>query len=296
MPLDDKNSCAATNGPAFRQVVKTDSTAVWGGATGITCGDIQLGTSDVEGPSFTQSSTGGINGVGTADFTPPVAPETVDGLVHYQPTVVPFAFYANDALPTTAPMSNLTRTQAVNLFSGTVENWNQLQGFSPNKGVVLCMRHAGSGTHATLDKAVMRGDASLPTSEVQADEPGTTADVYFYQSSSSAATCIAGNGTGGAGGAAYIAVGYLDADATKTGAHQLTYQGATATADNIKKGTYDFWSLQNVYLQPTDDTLLVQKMMDFAKDNVPSGKAAYWTTYNSLEVIKATDSSLPVMK
>jgi len=84
-PLDDKNNCARDNGPASRQVVKTDSTAVWGGATGITCGDIQLGTSDVEGTSFTQSSTGGINGYNTASFTPPVAPESVDGLVHSMP-------------------------------------------------------------------------------------------------------------------------------------------------------------------------------------------------------------------
>jgi len=193
-------------------------------------------------------------------------------------------------------MTNLTRTQAVNLFSGAVKNWNQLEGFTEDKGVILCMRHAGSGTHATLDKAVMRGDANLPTDEIVAGEPGTAPDIYFYQSSSSAASCIAGNGSGGAGGADYIAVGYLDADTIKTGTHKLTYQGATATANNIKKGSYDFWSLQNVYLQTGDDTPLVQKMMDFAKGHVHSTKAEYWATFNDLQVTKATDNSLPVMK
>jgi hypothetical protein len=296
-PLDDKNNCAANNTDAYRQVVDTTDpskfTASGTGDTPFTCGDIQLGTSDVEGPSFTQSSTGGLNGPGTEDFTPDCAPEDVTGLLNVKPTVVPFAFYANNALPQTGAMTNLTRTQAVNLFANKVSNWNQFNGFTPNKGVVLCMRHAGSGTHATLDKAVMRGDANLPTSEIVAEDPGYAADVYFYQSSSGMKECLTNNGLDDD---AYIAVGYMDADSSATDAHQLTYQGAAPLADNIKTGVYDFWSLQNVYFKSADNTLLVQKMMTFAKANVPSSKATWWTTYNDLKVFKPTDTAIPLMK
>jgi hypothetical protein len=295
-PLDDKNNCAATYGNQYRQTVNT-ATATWStsgaGSAAITCSDIQLGTSDVEGPSFTQSSTGGINGPGTADFTPPVAAESVVGLINVKPTVVPFAFYVNDSLPATGAMTNLTRTQAVNLFSANVSNWNQFEGFSEDKGVVLCMRHAGSGTHATLDKAVMRDDANLPNSEIVAEAPGYAPDIYFYQSSSGMKTCLTNNGLGDA---SYIAVGYMDADASAGSAHQLTYQGALPHAEEIKTGVYDFWSLQNVYFKSADNTTLVQKMMDFAKANVPADKATWWTKFNDLKVTKPVDTALPILK
>jgi hypothetical protein len=295
-PLDDKNSCAATYGNQYRQTVNT-ATATWStsgaGSADITCSDIHLGTSDVEGPSFTQKSTGGLNGPGTVDFTPNVAPENVNGLLNEKPTVVPFAFYVNDALPETGAMTNLTRTQAVNLFSGNVSNWNQFEGFTENKGVVLCMRHAGSGTHATLDKAVMRADYNLPISEIVAEDPGLAPDVYFYQSSSGMKTCLTNNGLSDD---RYIAVGYMDADSSATDAHQLTYQGALPHAVNIKSGVYDFWSLQNVYFLPKDNTTLVQKMMTFAKANVPPLKATWWTKYNDLKVSKPLDTVLPLLK
>ena len=313
-PIDDKNSCAANNGNAFRQVADKNSCTwpAWpnvGTCTAVTCENIELGTSDVEGSSFDQESHGakfGHMGGTWQDIV--LAPESTTGLKNYKPTVVPFAFYANNDLggaAPAAPMDNLTRTQAVNLFAGKVYNWGQLNGFSAyeGKGVQMCFRHAGSGTHATLDKAVMRGDMALVTEEAVNGLAGELTDAYFYQSSSSTKTgeagmkeCIETNGGNGVGGD-YIAIGYLDADAAATAnMHQLKYQGASPVTGDIANGSYDFWSAQNVYLKTTDDSATVQKMMTFAKNNIPSGKTGIWVKANELNVGKLNDKVLPVIQ
>ena len=254
-------ACATSNGNAFRTIVKVDSCTypAWpteGTCTATVCGDIELGTSDVEGSSFDQESHGGIYGhLGGAVQDIVLTAESTSGLKNYKPTVVPFAFYANNDLggaAPAAPLNNLTRTQALNLFSGSVYDWGQLNGFSTfaGKGVQLCFRHAGSGTHATIDKAVMRGDLALVKEETVNGLPGALADAYFYQSSDSSSggmkQCIESNGGNGVGGD-YIAIGYLDADAAATAnMHQMKYQGASATDTEIANGSYAFWSAQNV--------------------------------------------------
>ncbi|KAF0188072.1 MAG: hypothetical protein FD168_2073 [Desulfobulbaceae bacterium] len=304
-------ACATSNGNAFRTVVKVDSCTypAWpaeGACTATVCSDIELGTSDVEGSSFDQSSKGGIYGhLGGSVVDIALAAETTAGLKNYKPTVVPFAFYANNDLggaTPAAPLNNLTRTQALNLFGGKVYDWGQLAGFGAyaGKGVQLCFRHAGSGTHATIDKAVMRGDIALVTEEAVNGLPGTLTDAFFYQSSDSTSggmkQCIETNGGNGLAGD-YIAIGYMDADALPTAAmHQLKYQGASAVDTDIANGSYDFWSAQNVYLKTSDDSAVVQKMMAFAAANIPSAKTGIWVKANDLKVVKGSDTAIPELQ
>ncbi len=304
-------ACATSNGNAFRTIVKVNSCTypAWpaeGTCTATVCGDIELGTSDVEGSSFDQESHGGIYGhLGGAVQDIVLTAESTTGLKNYKPTVVPFAFYANNDLggaAPAAPLNNLTRTQALNLFSGNVYDWGQLNGFGAyaGKGVQLCFRHAGSGTHATIDKAVMRGDLALVTEEAVNYSAGVLPDAFFYQSSDSSSggmkQCIETNGGNGVGGE-YIAIGYLDADAAATlNMHQMKFQGASATDTEIANGSYDFWSAQNVYLKTADNTPVVQKMMAFAAANIPSGKAGIWVKANALNVTKTNDKAIPTMK
>ncbi len=272
------------------------------------CGDIQLGTSDVEGESFDQQSHGNKFGhAGGGSFDVVLTPEDTEGLDNYKPTVVPFAFYANSSIATVAPgVDNLTRTQALNIFGGFVKNWNKLVGFS-SKGVQTCFRHAGSGTHATLDKAVFRGDALIKTNQVSAPVAGIAANAYFYQSSSSTKAGEAGMQqcieTNGGRGITFMAMGYLDADAGSTSMTQLKYQGArpgvlgdAASSAQIQNGSYDFWALQNVYVQTADNTDFVQDMMAYAAANIPSDKIGVWVPAASLQVNKAKDTSIPTLK
>jgi hypothetical protein len=131
------------------------------------CGDITGGTSDVEASAFVQKTHGLKFGHKPASSTNTYVdndltiyqPLNVSTLVNYKPTIVPFAFYANNDLDPAGDRGNLSRTQAVNLFGRKIANWSMLKGFEGNpEAVQLCYRHAGSGTHATLDMVVFRDD------------------------------------------------------------------------------------------------------------------------------------------
>jgi ABC-type phosphate transport system substrate-binding protein len=213
-------------------------------------------------------------------------------MVNYKPTIVPFAFYANNDLVGASPEAvenNLSRPQAVNLFSGKIATWDELAQFSSYpKYVQLCLRHAGSGTHATLDKVVFRDDTrsnmvTIPSTDpaygridnaahqiqdlsvVREQQTSSAPYIYFYQSSSKAAPeagmkeCVMTNGGRGRLGNT-VAIGYMDADAADNNdMHQMTFQGVPAvdkvamaegvTNNFINTGSYDFWSAQNVYVK-----------------------------------------------
>jgi hypothetical protein len=317
----DKSTCTWPAWQTGEGVCTEVNTKEPAGAGTYACETIQLGTSDVEGSSFDQESHGLKFGHVPASSTNTwqditLTPESTTGMVSYKPTIVPFAFYANNELGGASPvgdLSNLTRTQAVNLFAGKVATWDQLKGFGDySEEIMLCLRHAGSGTHATLDKAVFRGD-NLDVIKTAKDYENFSAPyAYFYQSSSSTKTgeagmkeCIESNGGVGPF-MGVIAMGYLDADAAATTKmHQMKYQGSPAvdaaamaagtTNDYINQGSYDFWSAQNVYLQTADDTAFVQKLMAYASTHIPTSKAGIWTTDSDLNVTKASDTVIPVM-
>jgi ABC-type phosphate transport system substrate-binding protein len=202
----------------------------------------------------------------------------------------------NDILTYNQDFDNLTRTQAINLFAGNINNWTKLPGFdsadAANLGVQICLRHAGSGTHATLDKAVFRGDANIKKTAVTI---GTAAKAYFFQSSSSTKTaepgmlqCIESNGNRTSG---YVAVGYLDADAVDDDMLQLKYQGVAATSENIIKGAYDFWSQQTLYA--LNNTNAVKSLTGYASTDIPNSKEGVWVPAADLKVTKSTDESIP---
>jgi hypothetical protein len=306
------DACIA-NGNAYRTVVDVTSCSYpsypsEGSCTKTTCNDIELSTSDVEGSSFnreeTHGATNGHRGGNYLDIT--LVAESTTGLKNYKPVVVPFAFYANNDLggaTPAAPMNNLTRTQALNIFSGSLYDWGQLKGFSAyaGKGVQLCLPHAGSGALANLDMAVMRGDLSLPTIEAVNGLPGVLADVFFYQladsNSGGVKQCIETNGGHKGIDNDYIAIGFLNADAAATTTmHQMKYQGASATDTEIANGSYDFWSVLNVYLKNNDDSTVIQKMMSFAQRNIPNSKLGIWVKAYDLNVIKWNDAAIPVLQ
>jgi hypothetical protein len=320
-PIDDKNSCAANNGNAYRQVVNT-ATCTWvpwdttdnvNGVCTKSCNNIELGASDVEGVSFTQKSSGQKFGhlvhSNNTYYSENLTGESVTGLTRKTPTIVPFAFYANSDIP---ELTDINRTVAVNLFSGNISSLGQLAGLEAyaDKGVQLCFRHAGSGTHATLDKGIMNKSGFSLVEEESVSTDVTIPNAFFYQSSDSKTKtneagmkqCIETNGGRGRG-ANFIAIGYMDADAAETShMHRLTYNGAAATPDNINNGAYEFWAAQNVYYKSIDANMttaqknLVTKMMTFASSNVPAAKVDYWTAVNNLNVSKPADTSIPKFK
>ena len=304
--LDEKCAEGAPGVPAgkakFYRQMADESTVDWTSKSVSTrkCVDVTLGASDVAASTFLQTSSGRekpCTATNTKTISRTFGGLNASGLTTYKPLVVPFAFYVNDtALPT---VTNLTRLQAVMIYADFVKKWNDFGPSYPDKTVVKCARHAGSGTHATLDAAVMRGDYNLFTA------PGTLGGKikFFNDGSGDLMNCVQQNGCPGYSTGTHGAVGYADADqdlASYVDVAQILYQGAAASKDNIKNGVYDFWSNQWLYEDPTETTYatthpVVTALMNYASiaSNLPTGKAPFWATSNEMKVTKTNDFALP---
>ena len=242
-------------------------------------------------------------------------------LLDKNPMIVPFAFWANNSIqihkcaaPDTnagalcdatsgagcatasncaaLPLDGLSRIQAANIFSGVVTDLTNLgsaytsTSSSAGTSIRVCMRHAGSGTMATLHQAVMNGGkwapADLTTDPDSSCNPSTgnwpgclptgsnlngNPYTFFVDSSDDMMNCIAstdnaigvvdadacnGGSTGLPGGANRSP--YIDAASNVYGynmcanVHPLAYNGYTATRTNVRDGLYDFWTKENLYL------------------------------------------------
>jgi len=304
--------------PYYRKMV--DETSCSGTTcSALKCVRVTIGASDVAAASFTQGSQGQQYWNSGSQITRAfsgIPTNTPNALSVKNPFVVPFAFYVNTSNATlnSALNGNLTRSMAVLLFSGQITDWSQFgSSFPTNVPVVLCMRHAGSGTHATLDYAVMEGNgwgASPVSAENAASIDGANYDntmptIYFNDSTGTEQSCINSN----AG-----AIGYYDADKASSTTHlvsgqgstiQLAYQGVYPSATAVAYGIYDFWTIENAYYNPTrltTDGLTsfvtgTNGVLPYVSGNIPSTETAFWvdtnpnSTQTHLIVSKTSDQS-----
>lgn len=262
---------------------------------GTKCVDVTIGASDVAATTFKQQSAGNLNGhLGGGRVTRIMDSTTIydDGLTAYRPVCVPFAFFANN----TVPINNVSRVMATAIFSGKISNWNELDPDYASQDVIVLLRHAGSGTHATLDAAVMRGDSALIPSQPSINNINPIR--WFYEGSSGVRDALA---------ALAGSIGYMDADQTvAANVKQLSYEGEMATREAIAYGRYSFWSAQWLYEDPdepdyTNTHPWVVALDGFASDatnltNYMPAKAAFWATQGELQVIKLNDFQLPEHK
>jgi hypothetical protein len=294
------------------------------------CLDVVLGASDVAPTTFKQQSSGQALGpCGGGAYSASVFNYSVPGnFLEFEPIVVPFSFFVNAQPNKTIPFDNLSREQVLLLYSQSVLNWNFLKpdldgDGTPNEPgdyledgsggdslpVVLCLRHAGSGTHATLEAAIARGDISLPFTEntVPLFAPVT----YFNKGSSDMMRCV-GGGCGSWMG--YGAIGYADSDkccggtvgvdtcACKDGlVKRVDYQGYTADRQNVKNGNAIFWAAQKIYEDPADAQNvrdLSQALMTYAANplNIPAAREDWWAAQDEMQVQKLTDFAFPTVK
>ncbi|MBN1625271.1 MAG: substrate-binding domain-containing protein [Deltaproteobacteria bacterium] len=330
-PDGDSGSCADNEREMANEA---DTNWTTGEVNSLSCEDVTIGASDVAAATFQQESHG-------LELGPKVDDEnlwedrsiyniTMDSNYNvFRPIVVPFAFFRNANSSTPVPYDNMSRLMATALFSGQVTDWNEFDPSKSSLPVVICMRHAGSGTHATLDAAVMRGDYTLMNTEALPGSFPVTMGLqpvtYFNDGSSDMARCIGGAGTR-SGYETYTgvgAVGYADSDKVKMSDgtlpapnniageyHDLagygdlklmTWQGESAVKINIVNGKYDFWSAQWLYTSPSEPDAvndLVDALVAYASvpANLPPSKAAYWATQNEMKVEKATDFTYPKFK
>lgn len=194
-----------------------------GVVSALACRDIHIGASDVEAAAFQQQSSGELKGpCGGGAYSASVY--NVDTLLcpgarFHNPLVVPFAFFKNDDPSTPVPFDDLTETMAAAIYSGAVNDWSD---FDPNltpMRIKACLRHAGSGTHATLYASILfHQAANLLTNEMGPTHPlvlaGLAPEAYFNKGSSDIMYCVGGNCKNQTGIVhnAIGAVGYADAD------------------------------------------------------------------------------------
>jgi hypothetical protein len=277
---------------------------VVGGA--LICQDVHIGASDVAATTFGQYSEGNKLGHVPSDyiyqsiFFPADLQDPGPEGLNYQvdrPIVVPFGFFAH----TSVPFDNMSRLMATSIYSGQVMNWNEFNPAAGSLPLVACLRHAGSGTAATLDAAVMRGDANLLQVEALPGSELVTLEIqpvtYFNNGSSDEMKCVGEN----AG-----AVGYADADkCVKAGSclstvKTMTYQGVAPSSTAIKNGQYDFWAAQWLYSNEpagaTDD--MIDALVAFASidANLPASKKPYWAAQTAMKWAKDNDFLYPVQK
>ncbi|NVN90567.1 MAG: hypothetical protein HXX11_08155 [Desulfuromonadales bacterium] len=293
----------------------------------LVCKQVHVGTSDVAGESLAQNSSGQKLGpMGGGAFSASFSGVSTAGLTPNNTVVVPFGFFVNSAVTAktctaglvgnyclantdcdTAPanatgtcgaaatITNISREEAAMIFSQQVGDWSDLGSYFTAQPVVACLRHAGSGTHATLDLAVMNTSwgAGIATSE-------SAGSVWFNQGSGDEIKCINGATTATPTGSLIGAIGYADGDQavgvanTSQNVKQLKYNGFYPTRTAIRNGLYDFYS--NAWLYTNGPTTgLAADLVAYAQDpaNVPASKANYWAAVAEMKYNKSADNTYP---
>jgi hypothetical protein len=331
----DPDGCNGGANTNLRKMVNPDATE------SVSCQPVSAGVSDVAGEAFTQASSGnklGPLGGGAFSASYTGINTSALGLTATNTVVTPFAFFVNNAVTAThctaglvgnlctsnaqcnsqatatdgvcnttaTTINNLSRLEAVLLFSSQVSDWSFLGGYYTAQPVVLCLRHAGSGTHATLNYAVMNPTwgASLPSTQ-SAGPP----IVWFNNATGDEENCINGDtsatGSGTGAGSAIGAVGYADAfvpfgptlgvSGKSQNIAQVKYQGFWPTRTHIRNGQYDFYAVSYLYTLGTPSTLL-NNLITYAKNPayIPTSLANYWPAQSEMWFMKANDFSYPV--
>lgn len=303
-----------------------------GGATGYdctapSCQTVHVAMSDVNPATFVQQSHGLLNGHADWDFTNWAAKagtqwvdrdfvankiSTANLSFAGSPLVVPFSFFVNSDVPAT----NLHRPHIVMIYTGQVNDWTDIGVGAAPMSIVACMRHAGSGTVATLNAAVIRREGILLTTEAEDVDPIAFAPAaWFNDGTGQMMPCINTNGGYGTG-SGYGAIGYADADqalscgAGKTYANTVaaTLDGVPSDHDNTMACNHLFWSAQNVWYAKSLDAghqALVGQLVTYAgqRANILAMDAAagshfgnYWATTAEMNCFKQNDFAMPMKK
>lgn len=318
-----------------------------GAAGSVSCQTVLGGVADVAGEAFTQSSSGNKLGpLGGAVVNPSYAGLNTSamGITAHNTVITPFAFYVNNQvtakhctaglvsnlcasnadcnsqanLPTpdgvcntnATTINNLSRTEAVLLFSGQVADWSYLGAYYTAQPVTLCYRHAGSGTHATLQYAVMNNawGGALPTAQFTAAAPY----IWFNNATGDEENCINGDTTSNPTGSAIAAVGYADANipfgpvapagvgvaGKSQNITQVKYQGFYPTRSHVRNGEYEFYAVSFLYTNDTKNsssTGLMTNLITYAQNplNVPPQLVNYWPSLSEMWFVKANDFVYP---
>jgi len=244
---------------AFERKMINPATCDWGTGqcTGSTaCAPVTVGASDVPVECFEQVSNGNLQGPLGGAWTARNFvnnPITWSGAAPCKPLIVPFAFFVNNSVHKTgATISNITKDNAELIFNGQVYDWSDIVDVDGTSfdalPIQVCLRHAGSGTHASID-------GYLTNALINTQDNSGPYNFYHNDGSSDELRCVNGSGSWTGTGA----IGYADADqtlgTTYASTTRIALNGVTPSANTIQNGTYNFYGLQQIYGVTASDPL-----------------------------------------
>lgn len=196
------------------------------------------------GTGLTQVSQGAVD-IGNSDIFAEEKLDTTTAktLVDHKVAVVGFAVVTSKDVDVT----NLTKKQIQDIFTGKVTNWKDVGGKDLSINVIH--RTSGSGTRATFTKTVLDGNK-------EKDDLGTTQD-----SNGAVKTAM----TKTSGSISYLALSYLTAD-VKNDIKELKIDGIDSSKENITTGKYPFWSYEHMYTKG-EPTGVAKAFIDYIASN-----------------------------
>ncbi|EES49767.1 phosphate ABC transporter substrate-binding protein [Clostridium botulinum] len=128
-------------------------------------------------------------------------------------------------------VADLSKEQLKGIFSGKITNWKEVGGI--DKEIFLIHRKSGSGTRGTFENKILDGDKSLEN-----DSLGAVQD-----SNGAVLTAMKQND----GAISYLALSYMNTAEAKELLQVTSIDGVSAQNENIKNGSYPFWSWGHMY-------------------------------------------------
>ena len=160
-------------------------------------------------------------------------------LVDHRVCVVTMAPIVNASLYEQG-VTNLTKQQLQDIFTGVITNWSEVGG--PDQNIVLITRPSTSGTRALFQEYALDGKEEI-TSSLETDDSGT-----LLQS-------VADN----EGAIGYVALSYL---VNNTSVAPVAVDGVEPTLENTYNGTYPVWGYEHMYTKG-EPTGAVKAYLDF---------------------------------
>jgi phosphate transport system substrate-binding protein len=141
-----------------------------------------------------------------------------------------------------SPLTNLTREQVRDLFTGVLQNWKDVGG--PDAPVTLYIRHPISGTHLGFKELAMENKAYA-------------LHVKPFNSYDEIVQAVAKDPNG---------IGYASLVlAAKPGVRAVTIGGVTPAAATVNKGQYPYARMLRLYTDKNAETPITHSFVDFVQ-------------------------------
>lgn len=124
-------------------------------------------------------------------------------------------------------VDSLTTDQLKGIFTGAITDWSQVGGTAGKIQVIE--RKAGSGTRATFENAVLKGEKAPDSFAPVAEEDSSGTVVEKIQAIE--------------GAISYLAFSYFDETKFKA----LKVDGVDPTAENVCSGKFNIWAYEHMY-------------------------------------------------